>query len=89
MSNMWSCNNDDPGQKWFQLEKNWDGRGEPPRDYLLQRPGDDVHRFKLDERREARFVITTHRKGGLRVVCMDTDEITFMLSKVRTKCLLE
>ncbi|KAI5117611.1 hypothetical protein M0805_001211 [Coniferiporia weirii] len=68
-------------QRWFQVETNWEGRGETPRETTLKRTGDDVHRIKVDERQNARFVITTHQNGGLRVTCMDTDTVLFALAK--------
>ena len=68
------------GQRWYKLEKNWEGRGDVPVERLHMSTGKDVHRFKLDEKR--RFIITTHRSGGLRVVCMDTDMVLFELTKV-------
>ncbi|KAH8110954.1 hypothetical protein DFH11DRAFT_1690590 [Phellopilus nigrolimitatus] len=68
-------------QRWFRVEKSWEGRGDTPAKSLLRSTGDDVHRFKLEERENERFVITTHRRGGLRVTCMDTDTILFELGK--------
>ncbi|KAL5483535.1 hypothetical protein ACEPAI_8767 [Sanghuangporus weigelae] len=65
----------------FEVEYNWEGRGTTPKTTLLRSTGRDVHRFKLDERNLRRFVITTHRRGGLKVVCMDTDTVLFELGK--------
>lgn len=70
------------GRRLFELEYNWEGRGRTPKTTLLRSTGRDVHRFKLDERKERRFVITTHRRGGLKVVCMDTDTVLFELGRV-------
>ncbi|EJD07887.1 uncharacterized protein FOMMEDRAFT_150476 [Fomitiporia mediterranea MF3/22] len=65
----------------FQVEYNWEGRGSTPKTTLFRSTGKDVHRFKIDERRDAQFIITTHRRGGLKVTCMDTDTVLFELRR--------
>ena len=69
------------GQRSTLLERNWEGRGDVPRETLFGSTGHDVHRFKLDE--EHRFIVSTHRHGGLRVTDMDNDQILFRLPVVR------
>ncbi len=54
------------------LDRNWHARGEPSRERLYK-SSRGVHRFKLDEKH--RLVIATFVKGGLKVFCMDTDEL--------------
>lgn len=63
------------------LDRNWHARGERagPRERLY-RSSRGVHRFKLEEKH--RLVIATFPRGGLRVVCMDTDELLFELPNV-------
>ena len=70
------------GQRWFRLERSWEGR-DPKAPIIKMMPctGTDVHRFKLDE--ENRLVVTTHRNGGLRVSCMDQGVLLFEMSRVR------
>lgn len=74
------CANKFEGRRSTLLEHNWEGRGDVPTERLYTSTGNDVHRFKLEE--EHRFVITTHRNGGLRVTSMEDDTLLFELPVV-------
>ena len=47
---------------------------------MSARSGEVVHRIKVDER--ARFLITTHMIGGIKVVDLDTDTLLWHLPEV-------
>lgn len=74
------CANKTEGRRSTLLEHNWEGRGDVPNERLYTATGNDVHRFKLEE--EHRFIITTHRNGGLRVTGMEDDTLLFELPVV-------
>ena len=67
-------------RRMYRLELNWQGRGDVPHECYFLDTGFDVHRFKVDEIN--RLIITTHRKGGLRVSCMDSYALLWALSRV-------
>ena len=72
------------GRKYFQLQKNWYGRGKASAKYYADPPY-DVHRIKVDEQHS--LVMTTHEYGGLTVFDLETTEVLWKLPRVRVCCI--
>jgi F-box-like len=72
------------GRRFFQLDKNWEGKGRAVA-RLLSPPGHDVHRIKVDEK--AGICITTHILGGLSVTHLFSSVLLWDLPPVRESCL--
>lgn len=73
----------DQGRKYFQLQRNWVGKGSATARYYDGHPN-DVHRLKVDE--DHGLLIVTHEFGGLTVFDLDTAEVLWRLDSVRFCC---
>ncbi|KAI0665664.1 hypothetical protein C8Q78DRAFT_985901 [Trametes maxima] len=63
-------------RKYFQLQKNWAGKGTATLKVYGCQPY-DIHRIKVDEKHG--LVITTHEYGGLTVFDMETSQVLWRL----------
>jgi hypothetical protein len=64
----------------FHIETNWQGHTQP-RVKEFRASGDSVHRIKIDA--DAGYIITTLRRGGLRVTDLYRNEVLWSLPEAR------